>query len=314
MNNKILITGGAGFVGQALVKLFNGYNIHVVDNLKSGSHRLDNLKKTDLHFHDIDLCNAEAVDVMLKRINPDIIIHLAAIHFIPECEQFPKKALEHNVNVTINLLDSCKHNCRFIYTSSAAVYAPSLSELLEDFSTICPNDFYGHNKLHGEHYVKLYSQKKNLDGISVRLFNVIGPGETNPHVLPEIIYQLKCGSKSLNLGNIDNQRDFIDVDDAATGFFKLAMLKEKYKTNEIVNLGSGKTYSISDILDIVKDVTCINFDVKLDQSKIRKVDNPLLLASTIKLHKMLNWSPNTNVQDTISKIWNCDEELKNIFV
>ena len=229
MNKKILITGGAGFVGQALVKLFNGYSVHVVDNLKSGSHRLDNLKNTDLCFHNIDLCNANAVDDLLKTIKPEIIIHLAAIHFIPECEQYPKKALEHNVNVTINLLDSCDNNCRFIYTSSAAVYSPSLSELVEEDSLICPNDFYGHNKLHGEHYVKLFSKKKDLDSISIRLFNVIGLGETNPHVLPEIIYQLKCGSTSLNLGNIDNQRDFIDVDDAATGFFKIAMLEENIK-------------------------------------------------------------------------------------
>lgn len=312
---KLLITGGFGFVGRELVKLTqNLFELHVVDNLLSGEHRQKNMRRENFTFHNVDLRNKESTDALIEKIQPDIVIHLAAIHFIPQCELEPDLACGTNILSTINLLNSINGSVKFIYTSSAAVYSPSNGPLVEGESKVGPVDIYGFSKLHGEHYVNLYADRYDLDTTIVRLFNVIGPGETNPHILPEIVFQLKNGSKVLNLGNIDSKRDFIDVRDVAEGFRRLIFNDlPKDDKSRVINLGSGLTYSMRDLLDRMSVISGIDFKIKKDPTKIRKIDNPIILASTKKLEHELDWRPVFPIEDTLKLTWEDEEPLSALF-
>jgi len=305
---KILITGGCGFVGRELVKLTSkNFEVHVADNLHCGKHRLNKMDLDSFNFHLVDLRDYKSVTKLVKKINPEIIYHLAAIHFIPQCEEDPNLALSTNLLSTINLLNNIDQTTKFVYISSAAVYAPSKLALFEDRSKINPVDVYGFTKLHGEDYTKLFMKRKNIEAVIVRLFNVIGPGETNPHILPEIMSQLKKGQKVLNLGNIQSKRDFIDVRDVANGLIKIGECKfDKLSNSTILNLGSGKTYSMKDLLNYVKEISKLDFSIKKDPKKLRAVDNPVLLASLEKIKSEIGWTPKYSIKETLIETWKDD--------
>ena len=124
--------------------------------------------------------------------------------------------VETNVHGTVNLLCAAPPGTRFVFASSGAVYKPDDKPHVEDDATLGPSDVYGYTKLHGEHYVKYFAAQRVSRAVVVRLFNVVGPGETNPHLLPEIIAQLKAGRTTLRLGNMSPKRDYIHVRDAAS--------------------------------------------------------------------------------------------------
>ena len=186
---KILITGGNGYVGKELINTIqNTYKVHVADK---NLNRIKNKKYKKIKLHKINLTKNKETKLLINKINPDIIINLAATHFIPECEKYPDLCFANNVLTVINLMKNIDKKCKFIHISSASVYKHSKSSLKENTSPIKPSDIYGISKLQSEQVVNHYGNKKNIDYLIVRLFNVIGPGETNPHFVPEIISQLK---------------------------------------------------------------------------------------------------------------------------
>lgn len=313
---KLLITGGCGYVGRELVARAGGkYEIHVADNLLSGEYRLKKMNRQTFRLHEVDIRDSDAVALLLEEVQPDIVVHLAAIHFIPQCEQDPHLALSTNILPTVNILSRINSRTKFIFMSSGAVYAPSSEALHEESSAVAPSDVYGWSKLHGENYCSLFAKRKNLDVTIVRLFNVIGSGETNPHILPEVISQLKNGNKSLKLGNISSKRDFIDVRDVADGLMRLCEVKQTSNVSPlIVNLASGTTYRMMDLLEIMREVSGINFDIIKDERKFRTVDNPVMLASTDKLYSVTKWKPRYALHETVLSAWNDDEMLPSIEV
>src|SRR5690606_36433472 len=155
------------------------------------------------------------IAALAQDFTPDAIIHLAAVHYIPECEQSPDLAVRTNVTGTVNTLLAAPPGCRFVYASSGAVYRPDPHPHSEAAAAVAPTDIYGFTKLHGEQYVRYLAHRREFAAVIVRLFNVVGPGETNPHLLPEILAQLKAGRSTVRLGNLSPRRDYIHVEDAA---------------------------------------------------------------------------------------------------
>ena len=144
---KLLITGGCGFVGRELVaRAQDNFDVHVADNLLSGDYRLKKMEMDKFSFHEIDLRDTSKTESLIKSVKPDVIVHLAAIHFIPLCENEPDLACSTNILSTINLLSCINEKIKFIFTSSAAVYSPSDSALFEGSSKIGPVDVYGYTK------------------------------------------------------------------------------------------------------------------------------------------------------------------------
>ena len=166
-NKKVVVTGGAGFVGS--------------------------------HF--VESCLGEGVQ-------PDVLVHLAAIHYIPECEAKPSRAIRMNIEGTQNVLSACVDSVsRVVFASTGAIYDPSVADPLTEVSAIKTGDVYGITKLACEELVSYHAKKKRGNVVIARLFNAVGTRETNPHLIPEIAVQLANGSREIELGNLYPKRD-----------------------------------------------------------------------------------------------------------
>lgn len=298
---NLLITGGFGFVGVQLVKdLSKKYNCYILDNEFTGIHRKELLQGFEYHHINCDISNESAVKKVFQGTNFDYVIHLAAKHLIPWCERHNFEAYETNVLGTINILNHMLPETKFVFVSSAAVYAASDQPLVEDKSALGPFDIYGHTKLHGEAITALKCKNRSINYTNVRLFNVIGPYESNGHILPDICFQLKSGSKILRLGNTSSFRDFIGVKDVSHGLGKIMGITESGHT---INLCSGISYSMDEIISEVKNTSCIEFQVERDPLRQRESDNPFIKGSIEKLKLFTNWYPNTSLSENIKFAW-----------
>ncbi len=303
-----LVTGGAGYVGVETVRQLvasGSARVHVLDNLACGEARLARLPVGELSLHRCDVRDAAAVERVVASASPDVIIHLAAIHYIPACDAAPGEAVATNVAGTVNLLNAARGRARFVFASTAAVYAPSEDEHDESRSAIGPVDVYGLTKLHGEQFLRHFHRAGHVDGVIVRLFNVVGPGETNPHLVPAIIRQLSGGKRQIKLGNLFPHRDYIDVRDAAEGFIRLARLPAAAADEEpiVANLGTGRTHAVVDVVKEIARAASLEIDVVQDPERIRAVDRPMLRAAITRLQRLTNWRPNGSLADSVRRAW-----------
>jgi UDP-glucose 4-epimerase len=302
---RVMVTGGAGFVGRELVRtLAPNTDLLVADLLRYGTPDWLDGEPEGFSFRQVDIRDAAAVAGVIDEFRPDAIVHLAAIHYIPECDRDPALAVATNVAGTVNVLAGCAPGTRFIFASSGAVYQPDAVPHQEFTSTLGPADIYGITKLQGEVYVRAFAADRGLPSCIVRLFNVIGPGETNPHLLPAIVAQLRGGSETINLGNTWPKRDYIDVVDAAGGFAAAAMGTNPGGVDcEVVNLGSGQQYSVDDILNRMRSVLDLRFEVRQDPARMRAVDRPYLGADITHINEVFGWSPAHDLDDTLRRTW-----------
>jgi UDP-glucose 4-epimerase len=183
---KTLITGGAGFIGSAVVPSLSkeGHEIFVLDNLSFGNR--DFIDVPDSHFFLEDIRDAKKVERAITQINPQIVVHLAAIHFIPYCNQHPFEAADTNIRGTMNILKACKKlpDLHKLFIASTAAVCPIYDEAVSEEHELLPLDIYGISKLTGEHLCHDFWLETNIDTVVCRFFNAFGPNETNPHLIP----------------------------------------------------------------------------------------------------------------------------------
>jgi len=152
--------------------------------------------------------------------------------------------------------------------------------------------------------MKYFAAQRGLSAVNVRLFNVVGPGETNPHLLPEIIAQLKAGRTILRLGNMSPKRDYIHVRDAASGFITVALKDDVAAGSTLtVNLGTSHSYSVAELVAKLKSVAMIDFSLEQEQSRLRKVDRPHLAADISKISSRFGWMPLSTIDDALADAW-----------
>lgn len=303
---RILVTGGAGYVGRALVARLvrdPAVELHVLDNLASGEHRLTAMDPARMRLHRVDLRDAAAVSALMSAVSPELVFHLAAIHYIPACESAPGDAVAINVAGTVNLLHAAVNRPKFVFASTAAVYSPSERPHAESGEGVGPVDVYGMTKQHAEQYIEYFHHLGKIDAVIVRLFNVIGPGETNPHLVPAIIQQVSRGERRIRLGNLFPKRDYIHVEDAAEGFVRLARVPGEHPRPLISNLGTGQSYSVREIVEKIADAAEVRLEIEQDPARVRSNDRPLLCACTKTLRSLTGWSPGTSAADSLRAAW-----------
>lgn len=301
---RVLITGGNGYVGRALTRqLYREHDVVVIDNLRSGPLRFMPDELNEFRLCRVDIRDYSAVERVFAEARPEAVCHLAAIHYIPECEQHPDESIAINAMGTANLLRACAEGTRFVLASTAAVYAAEDTPHVESTSPIGPMDVYGLTKLHAEQYVRYWAAQKNLDARIVRLFNVAGPGETNPHLLPAILAQALRGARTLHLGNCYPKRDYIHVADTATGFATILLSAPRPAGVDIVNLGTGSSYSVYDVVSELGHVVGEPFHIEVDPQRMRASDRPFLAADTRKLEAEYGWRPRRTLRDTLQDLW-----------
>jgi UDP-glucose 4-epimerase len=299
---KTLITGGAGFIGSAVIPALqkNGFEIYVLDNLSFGNREF--IDVDDDHFILADIRDSGKVEEILTKVQPDIVVHLAAIHFIPYCNQHPFEAADINIRGTMNMLNACKmlpNLKKFLFASTAAVY-PIADNALNENNELLPLDIYGLSKLTGEYLCRKFNLETAVPTIICRFFNAFGPNETNPHLIPEIEKQLKSGIRTIKLGNLTPKRDFIHTYDMAAAIIKLLNLDNA--GFNVFNLGRGIEYSVTDIVEAFERQLKEKIVIEVDPARVRKVEREHLVADVSKLRDIAGWLPEWGIDDGIRNL------------
>ena len=290
---KVVVTGGAGFIGSHLVDelIKQGIEVTILDNLSTGKKQNINPKAK---FIDCDIFKDTWGDLIFLLNGADTIFHLAAKTTVQESIKEP--SLYNNVNVvgTLNLLEAAAavKVKRFIFSSSSSVYGNAKVPTSEDHP-LNPISPYALNKLIGEQYCKLYSEIYNIDTVCLRYFNVYGDRMNNEGyklVFPIFKEQI-LNNKPLTINNDGKQRrDFIHVDDVVRANILVAKHKNNFN-GDIYNVGNGKSYSINEVADM--------FGGKKQYGN--KVIEPFeTLAETAKIDLDLNFQTKKELKTWIS--------------
>lgn len=302
MAERVLITGGAGFIGSALAGRLahSGREVWVMDNLSFG--RREIAPVPDERFMEVDIRDRDGVERALRRCGPDWVLHLAAIHFIPYCNAHPVEAADVNVTGTVNVLDACAAGGtvkQAFVASTAAVY-PIADGPLGEEHPIGPLDIYGITKLAAERIAGEFALRTGIPTIIGRFFNAFGPNETNPHLIPEIQRQVLAGSRTLHLGNLDPKRDFIHTEDMARAME--ALLTAGAKGCEVFNIGRGIEYSVRDIVAAFERQLGEPLAIEVDARRVRKVERMHLLADVSKLKRITGWEPRWGIDEGVATL------------
>ncbi len=307
---KVLVTGGAGFIGRRVVTnlLKRNQSVTILDNLYTGVDAPD-IKAPNFTFYNVDLTKTDAIlDIILKE-SPDIVIHLAAIHHIPTCEKHPSLAMDTNILGTQNLLDAMEqaNTKSLILASSGAVYDWTSEELTENVSSTHPNDYYGLTKFTNEHQARIWSKRNNATAIALRIFNTIGHDDPNGHLIPDILRQIDptLNENSIYLGNVAPKRDYIHANDTASAISFFANNINKFSGFDYFNVCSGTEYSVTELVQAIGKALGTKINIIQDPSKVRKIDRLHQLGNNSRLLKLgwhLNYDFNSAISDVIKEI------------
>ena len=303
--SKFLVTGGCGFIGSAVVNclLERGAEVFVLDNLSVGKDRwADAARKPTLIVEDIRdpaVCNR-----VMRDVKPETVVHLAAHHFIPLCEDNAYAAYELNVYGTLNVLEYARqHGVRdFFLASSGDVYPPNFIPHRE-IDPSSPVYIYGHTKMMAEQMCIRYFESKTCFRTLLigRLFNAAGPRETNPHLLAEVTKQIGVDRKKLvEVGNLWPLRDYVDVDSMASAIIDATA---KIDGLEILNFGSGRAIEVREALRILTSVLPFKVEVKSVPERQRPNDRPFLCPDTTRLRRAIGRSADSFNEQTARKIF-----------
>jgi UDP-glucose 4-epimerase len=301
---RCLVTGGCGFVGSALVRrlLAESCEVVVVDDLSRGAR--ENLGPDQARVRLIEQDVTDSLGRIFSSFRPQAVFHLAAVHFIPDCDADPVRCLRVNVDGTRSVLEAAaalRDPLSLVLASSAAVYAPADAAHQEQQDSLGPVDVYGHSKRWAEELATGFAARTGTGVGIARLFNVFGPGETNAHFIPSLICQLKAG-ESVRLGNLSSKRDYVFVDDVADALLRLARYSAEGQS-ATVNIGSGGAYAGHEVVKALTELAEAGVAPVVDPSRLRPVDRPVLQADPTLAQKLLDWTPRTSLAEGLRAAW-----------
>ena len=302
MGKNVVITGGAGFIGSALSKQLqeDGHAVAVLDNLSFGRRHLAGV--LDDRFFEVDIRAREATRKVLADTRPEIVLHLAAVHFIPYCNQHPVEAADININGTINVLDAAQaiESVEQVFVASTAAVYPIADGAMDEQHVLGPMDIYGTTKLATEKLASEFHLRTGIPTIVGRFFNAFGPNETNPHLFPEIQRQVLSGARTLKLGNLDPKRDYIHTEDMSRAMS--ALLSKGVSGYDVFNIGRGIEYSVREIVAAFERQLGEPLTIEVDPARVRKVERQHLLADVRKLKAATGWEPKWDIDQGVATL------------
>ncbi|MHA1280512.1 MAG: NAD-dependent epimerase/dehydratase family protein [Candidatus Helarchaeota archaeon] len=297
---RVLILGGAGFIGSNLAKrLCSSHEVHVVDDLSGGDHR--NLKDIKCEFHYIDYRYFD-----LLSVNPDIIFHFACQKMIYSIEE-PFRDLEVNTKGTLQILEYCrKHDVPLIYVSSGSVYGnPTVFPTPEDYPCR-PESPYGVSKWMAEEYCRLYHRMYDLNVKIVRPHSVYGPNQRRFGVVTRFILQALNDEAFTIEGDGNQKRTFTFIDDFINGFLTIW---KRGESGETYNVAGDAPYSINELAKIISE----ELDIPVVKIFIpRKKGDLNLTHPSIEKIKKLGWIPKIDLREGVRRTldWILDESIE----
>ncbi len=328
-NSKILVVGGAGYIGSHMVKdlLDNGYDVITLDDLSTG-HR-DLLPGGD--FIEGNLCEPALLDKLFSKYSIAAVMHFAAFSLVGESMENPLKYYSNNMSATTELLNAMIRNNvkRFIFSSTAAVYGEPVEIPMTENHPCNPTNPYGASKIAVERMLKDCDSAYGLKYISLRYFNAAGADESGQigerhknetHLIPLILKAATGENESVKIFGSKYPtpdgtciRDYIHVSDLTQAHLLSlnALLSDREST--VYNLGNSTGYSVREVIELAKKVTGLSIPVV--EADKRPGDPAILIASSKKIKKELGWEPRYEDLETIIRtacIWHQKEANQNI--
>jgi len=298
---KVLVTGGAGFIGSEVVRQLvdQRVDVTVLDNFSSGKREyLESFDK--LRVINGDICDDEAVSNALN--DQDSVVHLAALPFIPDCYYHPEEFFKVNAVGTVKLMqESIRSETveRFVHVSSSEVYGTARYVPMDEEHPTLPHSTYAVSKLAADRAVFAMHKEHGFPAVIIRPFNSYGPNVTQPYIVPEIALQLLSSNNSVKLGNVESKRDFTFVEDTARGI--VMALTGKEAIGETINLGSGQDVKIRDLAFLMAKLSSRRVKIRRDPSRFRPHDVERLLCDYTKAKKILRWEPQVSLEDGLKR-------------
>ncbi len=326
MNKKVLIVGGAGYIGSHVNKELNkaGFETIVFDNLSKG-HR-EFVRWGELF--EGDLANKSDLESLFAKHKIDVVMHFAAFIEVGESVTDPQKYYLNNLRNTLNLLEVMKSNGvnKLIFSSTAAIYGNPEYLPIDEKHPKLPVSPYGRAKLMVEQILEDYSKAYDFNYVALRYFNACGADieaeigewhEPESHLIPLVFDAVVGKRENIKIFGTDYEtedgtcvRDYIHVVDLA----KAHVLALKYLLDggqsDCFNLGNGKGFSVRQVMDVIKKVTEKDFSVV--ETDRRAGDSSVLIAGSQKIQDKLGWKPEYNLEQIIESAWKWYKKKKKI--
>jgi UDP-glucose 4-epimerase len=310
---KILVTGGAGYIGSHTVKKLGeaGYQLVIYDNLSTGS-------AAAILYGELcegELRDQERLAQVFEQHNFDAVIHFAASISVPESLAKPLDYYANNTSNVINVLQCCKQfNVKqFVFSSTAAVYGEVAESPVTESSPTVPINPYGKSKLMSETVIRDYAQASELKYVILRYFNVAGAdssgrigqmGEKAAHLI-KVGCDAALGIRptasiyGTNYPTPDGTgvRDYIHVEDLATAHVDALRYLERGAPSQILNCGYGTGYSVKEVFSKIKEISGVDFPIV--ETPRREGDPACVIASGEKIREVIGWNPQHNSLDEI---------------
>jgi len=300
MNNKMIaVTGGLGFIGSHLVNRLNENNdVVIVDDQSSGN--IKNIEELDFARIDTDFGDITQLD--LERIfeGVDYVFHMAAVTSVPQTVKDPMRSNEVNITGTLKVLEAAR-KCgikKLIFSSSSAVYGETEILPISEKNPINPLSPYAVSKTTGEFYCNVYSEIYKLPTISLRYFNVFGPRQ-DPNsqyaaVIPIFIYKIINNESPIIYGDGEQTRDFVNVEQVVDA----NILAAKSKKTGSYNIGLGKSTTINQLFDIIKESMGKDIEPVHEDERAGEIKHSV---ANISKAKSIGYSPKEDFKEKLAE-------------
>lgn len=305
---SLLLTGSTGFVGERLCARFQeGLQALPNDGYQQLSHPVTLLTR----FHG-SLLDRDNVSLQIKQQKPDVILHLAAMSHVPTCNQQPENAWQVNVQGTLNVLQACVEHSPdtlVIYVGSSDCYGASfktLSPVNED-TLLQPLNVYAASKSAADLMVAQYGMSGTLKTVRLRPFNHTGSSQRQDFVVPSFAAQIAAieaglQAPEIQVGNLDAERDFLDVDDVISAYFSVIAKRDQLSSGSVFNIASGEPRSIRSILDQLLALSDHPINVVTDPERLRPADISRVQGDSTLIRRLTGWQPKVPWYDTLNSI------------
>ena len=306
-NTTILVTGADGFIGSHLVErlLDEGARVRALClyNSEGSFGWLDSLEPRQRDAIDVRLGDVRDPGFVRDLVDgQEVVLHLAALIAIPYSYVAPRSFVETNVLGTQNVLEAVRAaDCRMINTSTSEVYGTPDQIPIRESHTLKGQSPYSASKIAADKLCEAYALSFGTQVATLRPFNTFGPRQSLRAVIPTVLAQLIAGAESLHLGSLSPRRDFTYVSDTVDGFVKA--VTHDLEPGEVVQLGTGTSVSIGELVELCQKVVGTNVVVTTDDERVRPEGSEVevLLSDPAYAVERLQWSPTISLEQGLAR-------------